>query len=391
MVAIFFVVSGFSLSVGPLRRIRSNDLNGLLGSLASSVTRRWVRLFMPCAALTFIVMIQIHIGADGGRLVAESGPPKMLLVAQLKNWWADFTKLSNPFNNIDLNSPLNNMSIFAATLWTIPVEFRGSMAVYLVLLACSRMQDRSRTGFICGVTLYCMYFTHWDLAQFLSGVVLAEMHLRREDPKVSNSPSTISRGLAILFKGEDSNAAAARSFSTPVLKAIFWILNFGFATYILCTPFRVRFAMGQGDPGYVFIWSLMPTRYFEVPAWDRFWPMVGAIYTVCTIDNCKLLQAFFTLRFSKYLGWISFSLYLVHLPFINTFAEMILHALWELDKSPNGVFPQTGYWIAFWTGYLLSLLGIFWAADIFTRVFDEPSVRLSKRLYAKLLGQEQKA
>jgi hypothetical protein len=74
MVAIFFVVSGFSLSYGPLKRIRANDFSGLASSLSSSVLRRPFRLYLPCIPVTFVTMLTVYFGIDGGRIGVGAWP-----------------------------------------------------------------------------------------------------------------------------------------------------------------------------------------------------------------------------------------------------------------------------------------------------------------------------
>lgn len=57
MVIIFFVISGYVLSLQGLKLARSGDKEKLLDSLASSVFRRWIRLHIPVIASTFIAFL----------------------------------------------------------------------------------------------------------------------------------------------------------------------------------------------------------------------------------------------------------------------------------------------------------------------------------------------
>ncbi|KAM3509685.1 hypothetical protein MY10362_000479 [Beauveria mimosiformis] len=57
MVAIFFVISGFSLTYGPLDRIYRGDTDAAIGSLPSSLFRRPFRLFLPAVPVVIICTI----------------------------------------------------------------------------------------------------------------------------------------------------------------------------------------------------------------------------------------------------------------------------------------------------------------------------------------------
>lgn len=57
MVIIFFIISGYVLSLQGLKLARSGDKEKLLDSLTSSVFRRWIRLHVPVIASTFLAFL----------------------------------------------------------------------------------------------------------------------------------------------------------------------------------------------------------------------------------------------------------------------------------------------------------------------------------------------
>lgn len=61
-VALFFIISGYALSMKPIRQIRSRSYDSLLGTLSSSIFRRGLRLFLPCFASTFIILVMVRLG-----------------------------------------------------------------------------------------------------------------------------------------------------------------------------------------------------------------------------------------------------------------------------------------------------------------------------------------
>lgn len=63
MVSIFFVVSGFALSYKPVRLMRSKRWDELLHTLASSIFRRGIRLYLPCILSTFLISVLVQMNA----------------------------------------------------------------------------------------------------------------------------------------------------------------------------------------------------------------------------------------------------------------------------------------------------------------------------------------
>jgi peptidoglycan/LPS O-acetylase OafA/YrhL len=373
MVALFFVVSGFSISYTPLKRIHSKDLAGFSTSLASSVFRRHLRLFLPCLVITFSDMLLVYTGVDQGRLRM----PRASLSIQLEDWFNDFVDMCNPTRSIYIGDWVHLGSRYAGHLWTVPVEFRGSMVVYLLLCAGARMPAKIRIGLVTGLGFFWGYYTHWDLMLFLSGMVLADMRLMRTE-------STVQLGSSKGIQGGVTHTSVPTTITKriSIAKNSFWILNFLLASYILSIQGIAEYPHGGGDPGYVFLWSLTPFQYTNSVHWYRFWPAVGSIYLVFIIDNCPLLQRIFTLRFTQYLGFISFALYLIHVPVINTFAAMFLEKIWQI----TGYSTPARYWWGFCLAYIFVLLGMLWGADVFTRAVDEKCVKFSKWVFDKLVN-----
>jgi peptidoglycan/LPS O-acetylase OafA/YrhL len=62
MVFIFFVLSGFSITLKPLKLARQGASNLLYNNLVSATFRRAVRLYFPCVALMLLVLLQTYFG-----------------------------------------------------------------------------------------------------------------------------------------------------------------------------------------------------------------------------------------------------------------------------------------------------------------------------------------
>ena len=180
-------------------------------------------------------------------------------------------------------------------------------------------------------------------------------------------------------------AEARKSWLSWTRKA-FWTGNFLFATFILSMQGWHLYPRGEGDVGYVWLWSLTPSQYTVQPHFYRFWPAVGAVYLVFVIDNAVFLQSMFTSRLSAYLGRISFSMYLVHGPLLAIWAHPFMDRCFKL----TGQDTNFQYGLGFALGTLVVFPAIVWVADIVTRLVDENCVTFVRWLYEKSLESPNK-
>ena len=159
MVAIFFVVSGYALSHKPIKQMRSRQHDQLMTTMTSSIFRRGLRLFLPCFASTLVVITLAQLKlykvtekfSLQMRMVLESHcytQPNMWL--QFKDWLVQMLIFVDVFN----------WSLFAGSieldrhLWTIPVEFRCSMALFLTHMLTARMPSRLRIMTFVGLIVW---------------------------------------------------------------------------------------------------------------------------------------------------------------------------------------------------------------------------------------------
>jgi len=125
-----------------------------------------------------------------------------------------------------------------------------------------------------------------------------------------------------------------------ISRSIFWTAHLMFATYILSMQFWTRYEWGQGDSGYVWLWYLTPKQYMREPHWYRFWPEVGAVCLIWTLDRCRFLQWLYTNSFSRYLGRISFSIYLIRPVLLVILGNQLEKWGWSVTGTDNGMAPD---------------------------------------------------
>ena len=90
-VNVFFVISGYVLSYRLLKHMRAGDSLPLLDNFASSMFRRYIRLFLPSFVATFVAVILVRMGWLGYYHRYD------YLYQQLLDWMSDCATLGNPF------------------------------------------------------------------------------------------------------------------------------------------------------------------------------------------------------------------------------------------------------------------------------------------------------
>ncbi|KAH8585898.1 acyltransferase family-domain-containing protein, partial [Bisporella sp. PMI_857] len=178
MVAIFFVISGHVLSQKALGLAKRRLYSDLLKSLASSVFRRWFRLMLPALASSFLFFLFVQCGwatklspnwdADHAPVSEPLYDPKD---ETLSAWAADVLSLTNPFRFGEVSFPRYNYP-----LWTMPVEYMGSMIIFVVVTGTSLVRPVLRLAVLAALVVYCMWMARWEWCLFISGVLLADVY-----------------------------------------------------------------------------------------------------------------------------------------------------------------------------------------------------------------------
>lgn len=366
MVAIFFVISGYVLSYKPLKQMRNQDYDALSFALTSSIFRRALRLFLSCFVSTFIVVCLVQLGvyeltetfANEMRMIHEDHAHRALSVSvQLGQWLQEMLNFVNVFDwslysgSIDLDRHL----------WTIPVEFRCSLALFITHLLVARMRSGVRFATLIFLSIWGTYWNRWDMVPFWAGAIIAESDLIRaghetlaceKSPQVEPDP--------------DKPGPLPGLVNTCV-----FMLGLFLASY--------PDADGHISPGYMRLTNMIPDRYTEK---HRFWPTIGAVMIVWSVGNLKFLkEKVFKSYVMQFLGRISFPLYVCHGFIIHTFGYMVMDWVW----ASTGGYDD---WCRFKLGFAFSAvctIGItIWISHIFLRVVDVRCVKFAKWLEGQL-------
>jgi peptidoglycan/LPS O-acetylase OafA/YrhL len=346
MVSIFFVVSGYALSYRPLALIRHGLWADLLDNMSSAIFRRGMRLFLPATISTFIVLLTIGLGIDdfsGYRTLPgfiEARPKHLANILEQFTDWARFVtlELMNPWSWRILDYR------YDSHLWTIPIEFRASIVLFLVIIGLARTRTAVRFTLAAASFVYCMWFEKWEVSLFIGGMCMAEMQQIQ-----------LERGVLLIRRA--------------------WLAIFIWPTVIICGLFLLSFPIRHSaeTPGFMML-SVLSSNYWN-------WHTYGAILVVWSASNCGILQKPFATPFAGYLGRISYAMYLVHGPTLHSVGYGIVSVIWEYLGPEH-------HQLGLVTSFVLIAPIVFWVADIFWRTVDEPSMRIAKVFYAKLSEQK---
>jgi len=249
---------------------------------------------------------------------------------------------------------------YSIQLWTIPVELKCSLVVFLALLGLARTSAPVRITCMSLLTFWSYARSHPDPTLFLAGAILAELYLARQE-----KPSLIGFGSESKDTEDDSDEPQKQ-------KAKNWAL-FVLALFFMSYP-KVggKTSLGWGLLGNVGAW-LVGDR---VPWLLDLFTCSGAILLVYVVSDSASLQRLFSTPLAKYLGKISFALYCVHQPLITWFGYDNMLFWWGITGEESALAFNMGFLIAFCFQTVITI----WVADVFCRGVDEPSVRLAKWL-----------
>lgn len=410
-VSIFFVISGFVLSIKTISIIKARggklDSEKALDSISGSVFRRPFRLYPSIVVQTAIISVlarwpNLHLPTVDNN--PHTVPPTLPTASD--QFWGWLNVLSGQFNPFQFvpGRTVQYPNPFDGHLWTIPVEWNGSMMIFLYLTAFVRSKAWVRTSVLMLLIVWAYRFGYADQAIFLAGPLLAEASLTWPPYHTyGTSDDKIEIG-----DGEKSGRKQWHSYRMAHLLShsttIFWFL---LGCHLCSWPEQ----LGPQTPGY----RTLASKYTPVAyvgnelAMQVFWLscggiliMMGLIYSPplrLNSDDEPLLQRPFTTRFATYLGEISYSMYLCHGSLNEIVGMRFLRPAWYafgavaaeaqalMNENPEDAeaaamldAATSTYIKKFVLGMFVNTLALFWVSDLFNRAVDARSVRFTKKV-----------
>lgn len=402
-VAVFFVISGYALSYKPLRLSRQGRINEASESIGSSVFRRHTRLFLMPVFVSFVACMLTYLGLYGAKnwkgvaLPSRQPPQASTFSGQLKHWLASVWQLTNP-----LSKELNRGGTFMydQNLWTLPVEFDCSLVLFLCQAAFNRFRPRMRMAFMSLIAALALRYIYWQVFLFLVGMIICDLHFEIEGvgaPK-KEEPSTTADGNDFDTVSIGPSTPRARNMARlknlvkriPHPSAAFFnrhrnfigISLFIVSLYVLSIPDAGRGA--AKTPGYRTLAAWAPAYHKSKGALDAWYMPLAATFLVLAIDRTPSLQKMFMHPFPQYLGYISFSMYVIHGTVIWTIGH------WTVRKTValTGSSTQLRYGLGIFMCAIVVWTVIVVLSDLVARTLDKKAVAVGHTLYQKCIQKE---
>ncbi len=314
-VCLFFVISGYALSYKYFTTKNREYLR-------SSVIRRYFRLEIP---ILFSVVVSYLILKSEGYVniyTATNYTKSTFWFSHLWNINPDFWSMlkEGTYSSLFTGGTLG----YNPVLWTMIIEFIGSMLVFSILAVFGNFPKRFLVYALLILILHVNY-----IPAFIAGIALCDYYhseTRKMSPKIS----------------------------------VFLI--FLFAIYI----------GGYHEMDTNSIWSIFDFISFT----DKSYPfIIGASFFLFAVINSTLLQRLFSSRLFRFLGKISFSIYLIHLIIIGSLACYIF--TWFYANM------HLSYGLSFSLMFLISLSITIGVSYLMYLYIDLSGIKFSKWVYVK--------
>ncbi|CAM1505964.1 Fc.00g116010.m01.CDS01 [Cosmosporella sp. VM-42] len=361
-VSIFFVLSGYVLSRSPLRMLRDGE--NPQRYVVSAAIRRPFRLFIPTIGVSLAMVFALQLPI---RPLLSWPPAQSNIFGELWNFVFELPQALNPFVE---HGPESKWFPYNPPIWTMSYEFKGSLLVFGVIAVGVTLPRKTRLLTYAILSLLLFFIGSWAMACFLFGVLLAVNDLNGLDQPY------------------------LRGFPSCTCTTIFHVVFFS-GWYLLSQ------VNGDRDPersskvfGWYFLTMLIPANYKAKEYW-RFWNSIGAAMVIYGVLRIRWLQK--RLNSLNYLGKISFSLYLTHLPFLWVVGDRVYRFFGY--KRPefeyNSIFDDIlvvpdlgprGLTTKFLIAQMVILSSNMVLAHYSTKWLDEPSITAGKWVSVKVLG-----
>lgn len=317
-VCIFFVLSGYVLT----RKFFQTKENSIV---ISSAARRYLRLFVP----VFAAVMFSYLLASTGLYRYYIETMTFAAGSNYRDYWTFTPGILDAVRQAAWNSFFVGGAIpYNPVLWTMSIEFYGSMLVFTMALLFGSLRNRWTFYLAAVLALINFYYLAFIIGMVFADIFSSKKSIFKTDNRIVLFIILISG----LFLGSyPINPLAENS--------VYGFLNNGF--------FR--------DPKMTY-------------------HIIGAGMVMYVLLNSIDLQKVFSSRVPVFLGKISYSLYLVHFPVISTFSCALFLLL----------YPVFSYVQAVLISFVLSLLLIIPLSYLFYKYIDVAGVKLSKEFYSRL-------
>ncbi len=317
-VCIFFVLSGYVLTY---KYFRTKDKKIII----SGAVRRYIRLFVPVFAAIILAFLLASTGVFHYYIetVMISGNNNYA------NYWTFTPDIVDAVKQAIWGSFFAGEDTYNPVLWTMTIEFYGSMLVFAMALLFGVQRTRWTFYLAAAVLFFNSYYFAFVIGMVLADTFNSKTSVFKTDNKIILSILLISG----LFLG-------SYPVGTVTNDSLYGFLNNG----LFQTPKLTYHILGAGMIMYVLL-------------------------------NSRWLQNVFSSSVPVFLGKISYSLYLIHFLVISSFTcalFLFLHSVFQ-------------YGTAVFISCFLSVLLIIPLSYLFYKYVDMVGVRISKIFYNRMV------
>ncbi|KAK0115478.1 hypothetical protein ONS96_013933 [Cadophora gregata f. sp. sojae] len=350
MVFLFFVISGYVLSARVVRLMVQEKRIGIWKVLSSMTFRRVVRLGLPSFIASFLGFLLHRLGLRGKPL--NGYQPGLV-----NDTVFYFESLCNLFTFYNWDP---YMIWHLDPLWSIAVEFRCSMILFIVLLGVAHCRRIPRLVVEGLILVDNVLHDRWDMACFMFGLIIAEIHIHSQE-------ATDTERKENKKSFHDTYESLSRQIqSTDLVKSSLW------ATFILGLYLGSAPTEGTCEtPGYRTLCTL--TRSFHEP-W-RYIALPGSFLVILSLVFLPTLQKPLASPLARYMGRLGYAVYLVHELVNMTLGDHIRDMGWQVFGKVG-----MGYHVGFAMGLCFFVALCVWLADMFMRAVDVPAVQFARWL-----------
>ncbi len=317
-VCIFFVLSGFVLSLKYLQT-KDNDV------LREYTLKRYFRLIIPIFASSLL-----YFFISGSPLLYN----KLIGPVTHSEWWLsgicngkfylkEFLQIT--FGKVFSDSD----NSYNAVLWTMKYELFGSFLIFSILFLMTKV-DRKKILFVLFIS-YFLITKNFYYIGFLLGIILAWIWVNEKQSKLALRSRVIR--YSILLLGLFCASVPAPNANTA------HVLIYK----IIISPFPNAFLLFHLAGGFLIIYFLIHSE-----------------------RSRNILSG----KFFKFLGNISFSLYLVHLFVLITLSSYLMHTFTT----------QHSYIVSFWRMAGISIVVLIPFSWLFYYLVDRNSIKWSSNI-----------
>lgn len=393
-VCLFFIPAGYVCSTKPVRLMTENKSEKLMHSLARSVFRRTLRLYLPVACMSLITALAAYVGlfeysrplfddrkhSFPGHLSEAQLAQYPTLKAQLTFWLQELWELLNVFKPGPFYPAHDNH------LWSVQYEFRGIMHLYIALVGLARVRPWIRIACLVLISAVYLSWDRWEGPLFFLGATMAQLDVLRS---LQGSTLLVSRH----YPSTSSWKATCMRYTRLLCYALcFYLMSYPIANYKFPAP------------GYRWVNELIPSFYTRK---EKFPASIGSLlffFLMCISGSRaasttpNLIHHALTSQPARYLGHNMFAIYLVHGPLLHLVGYAIPHIVWRVVPRYSDIGFITGVttgWLGgMYQANLLSQMSLtdmgialmltLLTADFFTREIDARCARFIEWLEHKI-------